>query len=70
MIGNLMKRSKDKNYFSFLVKKFLHNFLFEIENSEDIVYKEDFIELIYFKSIYLKDIFDINLIEKILESLR
>ena len=68
-IGSLMKRSKDKNYFSFLVKKCINNFLFEIENSEDIVYKEDFIELIYFKSVYLKNTFDINLIEKILESL-
>ena len=69
MIGNMMKRSDDKNYFSFLVKKYLNNFLFEIGNCNDIVYKEDLMELIYFKSVYLKNIFDIDIIEKILESL-
>ena len=69
MIGNLMKRSDDKNYFSFLVKKYLYNFLFEIENCKDIIYKEDLIELIYFKSVYLKSVLDINLIKKILGSL-
>ena len=36
---------------------------------DDIIFKEDLIELIYYKSVYLKKLLDINLIEKILEAL-
>ena len=69
MVGNLMERSNDKKYFNFMVKKNIYNFLFEIDNCEDIIFKEDLIELIYYKSVYLKKAFDIDLIEKILEAL-
>ena len=69
MIGNLMERSRNKQYFTFLVRKYINNYLFEIDNCEDIIYKEDLIELIYYKSVYLKNLLDINFIEKILESL-
>ena len=68
-IGNLMERSKEKKYFIALVKKSVNNFLFEIYFSEDVIYKEDFIELLYYISIYLKNMLDIILIEKILKSL-
>ena len=69
MIGNLMRRSNDKIFFSCLVKKCINNYLFQIDNCEDIIFKEDLIELIYYNSVYLKNILDIHIIEKILESL-
>ena len=69
LLGNLMKRSKEKKYFSTLAKTSLYDFLFQIDNCDDIVYKEDLMYLIYFQSIYLKEMLDVKLIEKILESL-
>ena len=52
-----------------MLKKYIFNFIFEISNSEDNLYKEDLFELIYYKSLYLKNFFDINLIEMIFQSL-
>ena len=69
MLGSLMERSNDKNYFISLVTKCIKSHLFEIYNCDDIIFKEDLIELIYYKSVYLKKLLDINLIEKILEAL-
>ena len=69
LLGNLVKRSKEKKYFYNLVKTSIYDFLFQIDNCDDIVYKEDLMYLIYYISIYLKDILDVYLIEKILESL-
>ena len=68
-IGILAKRSKNNNFFITLVKKNINNILFTISNSEEIIYKENLIFLLLYYTLYLKDFFDLKLIEQIIEAL-
>ena len=68
-IGILSSRSDDKNYFIMFTKKYIINLLFNIENCDDIIYKEDLICLLLYFTIYLKHLYDLNLMEQIIEVL-
>ena len=68
-IGILSSRCDDKNYFIIFIKKYIINLLFNIENCDDIMYKEDLICLLLYFTIYLKHLYDLNLMEQIIESL-
>ena len=68
-IGILASRSENKNYFLSFVKKSVNNILFTIGNSEDIIHKENLISLLLYYTIYLKNFYNLNLIEKIIEVL-
>ena len=68
-IGILADISEDKNYFIAFVKKNISRYLFSVENSEDIIHKENLIFLLLYFTLYLKKYFDLNLIEQIIEVL-
>ena len=59
----------DKNYFKKLVKKNIYSFLYEIENTDDIIKKENMVTLISYYHKYLKSFVDFNLIENTMEAL-
>ena len=66
-IGLLAMKSNDKDYFIILIRKIISNLLFTIQNNEDCIQKENNIQLLLYYSIYVKFLFDFNLIEKIME---
>ena len=66
-IGILAKKSHDKNDFIILIKRNINNLLFTIQNNEDIILKENNVQLLLYYSLYVKFLFDFNLIEKIME---
>ena len=66
-IGLLASRSNDKNYFIIVIRKNINSLLFSIQNNEDIIQKENNILLLLYYSMYVKFLFDFNLIEKIME---
>ena len=68
-IGILAKRSENKNYFITFVKKYINNILFTVDNCDDIIHKENLIFLLLYFTVYLKDFFDLKLIELIIEVL-
>ncbi len=68
-IGILSSRSNDKNYFITFTKKSIKNILFTIDNCDDIIYKEDLTCLLLYYTLYLKQFYDLNLMEQIIEVL-
>ena len=59
----------DKKYFITLVRKNIKSFLYTIENTEDIIQKENMVNLLLYYHKYLKDFLDLNLIENTMEAL-
>ena len=59
----------DKAYFITLVKKNIKNFLYSIENTDDIIKKENLVNLLSYYHKYLKNFVDYNLIENTMEAL-
>ena len=59
----------DKTYFITLVKKNIKSFLYTIENTDDIIKKENMVNLLSYYHKYLKNFVDFNLIENTMEAL-
>ena len=68
-IGILALRSQDKKYFLSLTKKNVKKLLFTIDNSDDIIHKENIICLLLYYTLYLKNFYDFNIIQQIMEVL-
>ena len=66
-IGLLSMKSNDKDYFLILIRKNINSLLFSIQNNEDIIQKENNVLILLYYSMYVKFLFDFNLIEKIME---
>ena len=59
----------DKKYFIRMVKQNINSFLYEIENTDDIIKKENMVSLLSYYYKYLKNFVDFNLIENTMEAL-
>ena len=59
----------DKKYFITLVRKNIKTYLYTIENTDDIIQKENMVNLLLYYHKYLKNYLDFNLIENTMESL-
>ena len=59
----------DKKYFITLVRKNIKGFLYIIENKEDIIQKENMVNLLLYYHKYLKNFLDLKLIENTMETL-
>ena len=69
LIASNKSENNDKKYFITLVKKNINNFLYTIENTEDIIKKENMVCLLLYYHKYLKNFLDFNLIENTMEAL-
>ena len=68
-VGILALRSNDKAYFITFVRKNITKILFSLNNCDDIIQSENLIILLLYYTIYLKNIFDMSLVEEIMEVL-
>jgi hypothetical protein len=69
VFANSDSKYNDKKYFITLVRKNIKRFLYTIENTEDIVQKENMVNLLLYYHKYLKNFLDFNLIENTMEVL-
>ncbi len=69
IIANSNSIYNDKKYFITSVRKNIKRFLYTIENTEDIIQKENMVNLLLYYHKYLKNYIDFNLIENTMEAL-
>ena len=69
IVSSSSSQYNDKNYFINLVRKNINNLLYNIENIDDIIQKENIITLLLYYHKYLKNFLDFNLIENTMEAL-
>ncbi len=69
LIGDLLNYSNDKNYYITYIRKIIINILLTIENSNDIILKEDQILFLFYFINISKNYLDNEIIEKIFNSL-
>ena len=69
LLASSNSKYSDKQYFVTLVKKNIKTFLYTIENTDDIIQKENMVILLLYYHKYLKNFLDFNLIENTMESL-
>ena len=69
LLASSNSKYNDKKYFITLVKKNIKTFLYTLENTDDIIQKENMVNLLLYYHKYLKNFLDFNLIENTMESL-
>ena len=69
LLASSNSKYNDKKYFITLVRKNIKTFLYTIENTDDIIQKENMVNLLLYCHKYLKNFLDFNLIENTMESL-
>ena len=67
--ANSDSKYNDKKYFITLVRKNIKRMLYIIENTDDIIQKENMVILLLYYHKYLKNFIDFNLIENTMEAL-
>ena len=69
LLASSNSKYNDKKYFITLVRKNIKTYLYTIENTDDIIQKENMVNLLLYYHKYLKNYLDFNLIENTMESL-